>query len=116
MLYVLSGDAMRYEILKYENIRKLRINSGYTQAQIAAYLRRTQVCYANYENGIFQQRCCPLWQISTVSAWTICWAGLTKRNPIPPASGHKYGTERRECVGVLFAFVLDSLLIYNNML
>lgn len=51
MLYVLSGDAMRYEILKYENIRNLRINSGYTQAQIAAYLRRTQVCYANYENG-----------------------------------------------------------------
>ena len=29
------GDIMRYEILKFENIRKLRLDNGYTQKQIA---------------------------------------------------------------------------------
>ena len=51
MLYGLSGDAMRYKMVKYKNIRRLRIENGYTQVQLASYLRRTQACYANYENG-----------------------------------------------------------------
>lgn len=43
---------MRYEILKYENIRSLRIDNGYTQKQIAAYLGISQNTYSQYELGV----------------------------------------------------------------
>ena len=43
---------MRYEILKYENIRNLRIDNGYTQKQIAAYLGISQNTYSQYEVGV----------------------------------------------------------------
>ena len=43
---------MRYEILKYENIRSLRIDRGYTQKQIAEYLGISQNTYSQYEVGI----------------------------------------------------------------
>ena len=46
------GDVMRYEILKYENIRSLRIDNGYTQKQIAAYLGISQNTYSQYEIGV----------------------------------------------------------------
>ena len=46
------GDVMRYEILKYENIRSLRIDNGYTQRQIAAYLGISQNTYSQYEIGV----------------------------------------------------------------
>ena len=49
---VLLGDVMRYEILKYENIRSLRIDNGYTQKQIAAYLGISQNTYSQYEIGV----------------------------------------------------------------
>ena len=48
---VLSGDDMRYDIMKYENIRSLRIDRGYTQKQIAAYLGISQNTYSQYEVG-----------------------------------------------------------------
>ena len=37
---------MRYEVLKFENIRNLRIDNGYTQKQIAAYLGISQNTYS----------------------------------------------------------------------
>ena len=43
---------MRYEILKYENIRSLRMDHGYTQKQIAAYLGISQNTYSQYEIGV----------------------------------------------------------------
>ena len=43
---------MRYEILKFENIRNLRIDSGYTQKQIGAYLGISQNTYSQYEIGV----------------------------------------------------------------
>ena len=46
------GDDMRYEILKYENIRKLRTDMGYTQKQIAEVLGVSQNTYSQYEIGI----------------------------------------------------------------
>ena len=49
---VSSGDDMRYEIMKYENIRNLRIDRGYTQKQIAEYLGISQNTYSQYEVGI----------------------------------------------------------------
>ncbi len=46
------GDDMRYEIMKYENIRNLRIDRGYTQAQIAKHLGISQNTYSQYEIGV----------------------------------------------------------------
>ena len=46
-----SGDGMRYEVLKFENIRNLRIDNGYTQKQITAYLGISQNTYSQYELG-----------------------------------------------------------------
>ena len=45
---------MRYEILKFENIRSLRIDGGYTQKQIAEYLHIRQNTYSQYENGVIE--------------------------------------------------------------
>lgn len=50
MLFV--GDTMRYEILKFENIRKLRLDNGYTQKQIAEMLGVSQNTYSQYEIGV----------------------------------------------------------------
>ena len=49
---MISGDDMRYEIMKYENIRSIRIDSGYTQKQIADYLGISQNTYSQYEIGV----------------------------------------------------------------
>ena len=46
------GDTMRYEIMKFENIRNLRIDNGYTQKQIAQQLGISQNTYSQYEVGI----------------------------------------------------------------
>ena len=43
---------MRYEVLKYENIRNLRLDSGYTQKQVAEYLNISQNTYSQYEIGV----------------------------------------------------------------
>ena len=47
-----QGDTMRYEVMKYENIRNLRIDRGYTQKQIGEYLGISQNTYSQYEIGI----------------------------------------------------------------
>ena len=49
---VCIGDNMRYEILKYENIRNLRIDCGYTQREIAKILGVNQNTYSQYEIGV----------------------------------------------------------------
>lgn len=46
------GDSMRYEILKFENIRSLRLDNGYTQKQIAEILGVSQNTYSQYEIGV----------------------------------------------------------------
>lgn len=38
--------------MKYENIRSIRIDSGYTQKQIADYLGISQNTYSQYEIGV----------------------------------------------------------------
>ena len=43
---------MRYEMMKYENIRNLRIDNGYTQKKVAEYLQVKQNTYSQYEIGI----------------------------------------------------------------
>ena len=46
------GDDMRYEMMKFENIRSLRIDSGLTQKQVAAQLGISQNTYSQYEIGV----------------------------------------------------------------
>ena len=43
---------MRYEIMKYENIRNLRIDGGYPQREIARILGVNQNTYSQYEIGV----------------------------------------------------------------
>lgn len=43
---------MRYEMMKFETIRNLRIDRGYTQQQIADYLHIKQNTYSQYEIGV----------------------------------------------------------------
>ena len=49
---VFPGDDMRYEVMKFENIRNLRIDSGYTQKKVAEYLGISQNTYSQYEIGV----------------------------------------------------------------
>lgn len=39
-------------MMKYENIRKLRMDNGYTQKQIAEHLGISQNTYSQYEIGV----------------------------------------------------------------
>ena len=48
----ISGDNMRYEVMKFENIRSLRVDAGLTQKQIAAQLGISQNTYSQYEIGV----------------------------------------------------------------
>ena len=82
---VSSGDDMRYEIMKYENIRNIRIDRGYTQKQIAEYLGISQNTYSQYEVGILNY---PVDAIVKLSAFygvsTDYLLGLTNRKePYP---------------------------------
>jgi len=43
---------MRYEIMRFETIRNLRIDNGYTQKQIAEFLNVKQNTYSQYEIGV----------------------------------------------------------------
>ena len=43
---------MRYEVLKFENIRNLRVDRGLTQRQIAEVLHVRQNTYSQYEIGV----------------------------------------------------------------
>ena len=52
IVLLFMGDIMRYEILKFENIRKLRLDNGYTQKQIAEMLGVSQNTYSQYEIGV----------------------------------------------------------------
>jgi transcriptional regulator with XRE-family HTH domain len=43
---------MRYEVMKFENIRNLRVDKGYTQKQVGEYLGISQNTYSQYEIGV----------------------------------------------------------------
>ena len=49
---VSTGDDMRYEVMKFENIRSLRIDKGLTQKQVAEVLGISQNTYSQYEIGV----------------------------------------------------------------
>ena len=68
---VCLGDNMRYEIMKYENSRKLRIDNGYTQKKVAEHLGISQNTYSQYEIGVLNYpvdavvKLADLYQVST---------------------------------------------------
>ena len=43
---------MRYELMRYERIRNLRVDRGLTQKQVAQYLNIKQNTYSQYEIGV----------------------------------------------------------------
>ena len=43
---------MRYEVLRYETIRDLRIDAGLTQREVAEYLNIKQNTYSQYGIGV----------------------------------------------------------------
>ena len=49
---VSAGDDMRYEMMKFENIRSLRIDNGLTQKQVAQILGISQNTYSQDEVGV----------------------------------------------------------------
>jgi transcriptional regulator with XRE-family HTH domain len=49
---VVWGDMVRYEAMRFENIRNLRIDRGYTQKQIGEHLGISQNTYSQYEIGV----------------------------------------------------------------
>ena len=49
---VSAGDDLRYEMMKFENIRSLRIDNGLTQKQVAQILGISQNTYSQYEVGV----------------------------------------------------------------
>lgn len=88
-MYGLHGDAMRYEILKYENIRSLRIDNGYTQKQIAAYLGISQNTYSQYELGVLNYSVETLEKLADFYGVSVDYLlGRTcEKKPYPPKAG-----------------------------
>ena len=80
---------MRYEILKYENIRSLRIDNGYTQKQIAAYLGISQNTYSQYELGVLNYSVETLEKLADFYGVSVDYLlGRTcKKSPIRPKWG-----------------------------
>ena len=79
---------MRYEIMKFENIRNLRIDNGYTQKQIAEQLGISQNTYSQYEN---EQRQIPISMLVTLARFygvSVDYIiGLTDvKSPYPPSN------------------------------
>lgn len=80
---------MRYEILKYENIRSLRIDNGYTQKQIAAYLGISQNTYSQYELGVLNYSVETLEKLADFYGVSVDYLlGRTcEKRPYPPKVG-----------------------------
>lgn len=77
---------MRYEVLKFETIRNLRIDGGYTQKQIAEYLHIKQNTYSQYEIGVLNYPIEVLLKLATFYGVSVDYLlGRTSRKtPYPP--------------------------------
>ena len=80
------GDDMRYEVLKFENIRSLRIDNGYTQKQIGDYLGVSQNTYSQYELGVLNYPIDALLKLADFYNVSVDYLlGRTSRkDPYPP--------------------------------
>lgn len=77
---------MRYEVLKFETIRNLRIDGGYTQRQIAEYLHIKQNTYSQYEIGVLNYPVGVLMKLADFYGVSVDYLlGRTAvRDPYPP--------------------------------
>ena len=77
---------MRHEIMKYQNIRDLRNDHGYTQKEVAEYLNVKQNTYSQYEVGVLNYPVdvlCKLADLYRVSVDYLL-GRTTVKTPYPP--------------------------------
>lgn len=77
---------MRHEIMKYQNIRDLRNDHGYTQKEVAEYLNVKQNTYSQYEVGVLNYPVdvlCKLADLYKVSVDYLL-GRTTVKTPYPP--------------------------------
>ena len=81
----LLGDNMRYEVMKFENIRNLRIDNGYTQKQIAQQLGISQNTYSQYEVGVLNYPVDALMKLADFYGVSVDYllGRTTKKEPYP---------------------------------
>ena len=72
---------MRYDILKFERIRNLRIDQNYTQKQIAEYLGIKQNTYSQYEIGVLNYPIDVLMKLADFYGVSVDY--LLGRTPVP---------------------------------
>lgn len=74
---------MRNEILKYQRIRNIRIDSNLTQREIAEYLHVKQNTYSQYEIGVLNYPIDIVIQLALFYNTSVDYlVGLTD-NPLP---------------------------------
>ena len=77
---------MRHEIMKFQNIRDLRNDHGYTQKEVAKYLNVKQNTYSQYEVGVLNYPVdvlCKLADLYKVSVDYLL-GRTTVKTPYPP--------------------------------
>lgn len=76
---------MRYDKLKFERIRSLRVDNNYTQHQIAEYLGIKQNTYSQYEIGLLNYPVDVLIKLATFYNVSLDYMlGLTdEKDPYP---------------------------------
>jgi transcriptional regulator with XRE-family HTH domain len=78
---------MRYEVMKYERPRNLRIDRGLTQKQVAEYLNIKQNTYSQYEIGVLNYPLETMGRLADLYGVSVDYLlGLTdKKEPYPRA-------------------------------
>ena len=76
---------MRYEVMKFENIRSLRIDRGLTQKQVAQHLGISQNTYSQYEIGVLNYPVDALVKLADLYEVSVdyLWGRTTVKAPYP---------------------------------
>lgn len=76
---------MRYEVLKFENIRNLRIDSNLTQKQVAQHLGVSQNTYSQYEIGVLNYPVDALMKLADLYGVSVDYllGRTTRKDPYP---------------------------------
>ena len=76
---------MRYEMMKFENIRSLRIDNGLTQKQVAQILGISQNTYSQYEIGVLNYPVDALMKLADFYGVSVDYllGRTTKKEPYP---------------------------------
>lgn len=76
---------MRYEVLKFENIRNLRIDNNLTQKQVAQHLGISQNTYSQYEIGVLNYPVDALIKLADLYGVSVDYllGRTTRKDPYP---------------------------------